>query len=195
MVHSAERGKEPMKMSTWHPAVRAWLTTAIAPDEWYLEYPSTPGKVTAFVPPLVNTSAEIDGGALVGQGTQVIVVGLRYPSTMGYRDLPIGGAEGLYGSLATRWLMGWRSVAELLEGWLLPGDPVRVAEIETGAATGDWLLQVRLDLGLKWVLEAEAPIPGAGGPAINTVGLGVFRSGILDLAPDSLDFQITIDKT
>ena len=181
-----------MLLSTWRPAITAWLTDKIQIDTWELRIPEYVGETAAFLPPLRQIrqySSEGGSGSRskFATATQDIFITTRYSRDLSYSELPINVAEGAHASITSDLLSDYQAIAALIDvdtdRYLDTDFPVTVTEV--GDDYGDWLISLQLQLTIKWLVEPEIGF-GFPGYLIDTIKINLYRN-LLDDSDKVLD--------
>lgn len=172
-----------MKLSTWRPSLLSWLTTKIAIDSYFLQYPEQPGQTSLFLPPLRAIQPYESDNGYQCTAIQDIYVSTRYAQDVPYYQLPVATIEGTYSTISLGLLKEYQSIAELLD---LTIDPLENAIAVEELPDGDWVVTIKVTAILSFVIEPEDALSDA---LISRINLGLYRADLGDFQDKTLDWS------
>ncbi len=182
-----------MKLSTWRPAIIAWLNQRVNIQTWELRNPLDVGETAGFLPPLKYIKHSVTEAGKEAEATQEIYITTRYSRDLKYAQLPLGLIEGVYSSICQDLLDDGQGIVDGLDILINPGahhmvltDPIQIQE--SGDDIADWLITMVFYVTIKWIPEVESDMDfGFPGYNINQINFGIYRAKLPDFNDRVLD--------
>lgn len=173
-----------MKLSLYYPRLRTFIERYVSIHSWLLNTPLQPGQINGFISPIYSTVYTLaENNQISAQGSQELVFTYLLPDTQTYSSINLGTAQALQNDLSIRLVAASEELG--LNHIHMRGGSTDFSETDVGL--GDWLVTVRIPIGISW--QAELETGTLTDKTFNQVLINLYRNRMVDSKEPEKDFN------